>query len=168
MASTPSEEKKFQSASRLRDRRTRASQASAPLPAVNSTDSTKTRAAFDCDVNVNLMVMKHSAFGTEQTEMALGTRTTPPPHSPKPGAPAETYTLRRARTQLGPRQIFHRKVPGSRRFLLISCPISYIMLTRKWDRIHAHPTSPCRRLFSLLPLSYFLSAVFADFSCASS
>ena len=47
------------------------------------------------------------------------------------GTPAETYTLRRPRTPLGPPQILPRKVPGSRRLLLIARPISYIMLTTK-------------------------------------
>jgi hypothetical protein len=54
------------------------------------------------------------------------------------------------------------------RFLLTSRPISYIMLTTKSGRIHAYPTPPRRRLSGLLPLSYFLSAVFPSFNWASS
>ena len=47
------------------------------------------------------------------------------------GAPAETYTLRKARTPLAPPQIYPEKSQEAARLPLIVRPISYIMLTTK-------------------------------------
>jgi hypothetical protein len=84
-------------------------------------------------------------------------------------ADSTTFRFGLARGLLNDQPDFpQKKMPRSRRFLFTARPISYIMLTKKSGRIHTYPTPPGRRLSGLLPLSYFLSAVFPSFNWASS
>src|SRR6266550_8809503 len=84
-------------------------------------------------------------------------------------SPAETYTLRRARRQLGgppqiPQKSPRKPQPPPDR---ASYKLYYVNYEIELNPRPSH--TPLRRADPrLLPVSYFLSADFADFSCASS